>query len=359
MPVDVTKFGILGANWTQTNIPTLQDSTNWQPSFRSLMPVVALNGSGVLLNGGVPQNGNLTAFVEQLRSQVPRWIPAVQYTGLAVLDFESWSTVWELNTEAGGAWHGQVYQNISKQLVRERHPSWSEAQVEARAKEEFETAATEWFVTTLEVCKQIRPHAKWGWYGLPQGSAPIEYGQRQMPVFLAADAIYPSIYDYGDCSGTASEVQAQEAFVGSLVAQSVALAKAVFATQPGRARPPPVYPFASEVCRAAGPPILPQEDLRASLVSPYAAGASGVVIWGMPAGDMAEAKLNSTQYWAHVEAVTGPMAQRVSSDAERCAVESCSGNGRCLLLPNVRVACSAVRQHPLQFCVGLFCDWIL
>ena len=37
--VDVTKFGILGANWTQTNIPTLQAAQGWQPSFRKLMPV--------------------------------------------------------------------------------------------------------------------------------------------------------------------------------------------------------------------------------------------------------------------------------------------------------------------------------
>jgi hyaluronoglucosaminidase len=347
MPVDVTKFGILGANWTQANIPTLQGSTNWQPSFRSLMPVVALNGSGLLLNGGVPQNANLTAFVEQLRSQVPLWIPAVQYTGLAVLDFEAWSTVWELNVEPGLAWHSQVYQNVSKQLVRARHPNWSEVQVEARAKEEFETAATAWFVTTLEVCKQIRPHAKWGWYGLPQGSSPIDYGQRQMPVFLAADAIYPSIYDFGDCSGTASEIKAQETYVRSLVAQSVSLSKAVFRAQPGRARAPPVYPFASEVCRASGPPILPREDLRASLVAPYAAGASGIVIWGMPAGDMAAAHINYTEYWAHVKAVTGPMAQAVSTDAERCAVESCSGNGRCLSLPNVRI--SSCSSHQFVF----------
>ena len=173
MPVDVTKFGILGSNWSQSNVPTLGDSQNWQPSFRSLMPVIALNGSGVLLNGGVPQRGNLTAFVEQLRAQVPLWIPAVQYTGLAVFDFEAWSTVWELNTGTGLSWHSEIYQNISLQLVRTQHRAWSEAQVAAQAKTEFENAATEWFVTALEVCKQIRPHAKWGWYGKLTSNLPL------------------------------------------------------------------------------------------------------------------------------------------------------------------------------------------
>ena len=95
LPVDPTAFGILGANWTQTNICTLHNCQPWQPSFRSLMPVVALNGSGALLNGGVPQNSNLSAFVEQLRAQVPLWIPMEQWSGNAVFDFEAWSTVWD------------------------------------------------------------------------------------------------------------------------------------------------------------------------------------------------------------------------------------------------------------------------
>ena len=179
--------------------------------------------------------------------------------------------------------------------------------------------------------------------GLPQGSAPAEYGQRQLPIFMASDAIFPSIYDYSDCSGTPAEIKAQLDYVTDLVTQSVALSEAVFAAQPGRARPPPVYPFASEICQAARPPLLSQDDLRSSLVAPYAAGAAGVVIWGMPAGDMAGAKLNATDYWAHVEAVTGPMAQAVSSDAERCAVESCSGNGRCRALPNRGVEISSAK----------------
>lgn len=335
LPVDVTTFGILPFNYTQTNIPTLHNSQNWQPDFRSLMPVVALNGSGALINGGVPQNGNLSEFVRQLRVQVPGWIPDEQWSGNAVFDFEAWSTVWELNTGADAGWHGQVYQNLSLQLVQAHHPTWTEAQVEAQAKVEFEAAATEWFVTALEVCSQIRPHAKWGWYGVPQGSAPVEFGQRQLPIFLASGALYPSGYDYGDCSGSTSESKAHHKYVTTLVAQTVALADKVFAARPGRSRPPPVYMFASEVCRAAGPPILTQQDLRTSLVAPYAAGATGVIIWGMPAGDMAEVKLNSTEYWANVKAVTGPIAQEVSESAERCAVEHCSGNGRCVALPNV------------------------
>lgn len=92
--------------------------------------------------------------------------------------------------------------------------------------------------------------------------------------------------------------------------------------------------FSVVFSRAGGPPILDEADMRAGLVAPYDAGASGVVIWGMPAGDMVESKLNATAYWEHVSAVTGPMAQAVGTSAERCAVEHCSDNGRCLALPN-------------------------
>jgi hypothetical protein len=76
-PVDVTKFGILPYNWTQTNIRTLEGSM-MPTAFQNLMPLVKVNAStGVLqlINGGVPQNGNLSKLVAELRVVVPLWIP--------------------------------------------------------------------------------------------------------------------------------------------------------------------------------------------------------------------------------------------------------------------------------------------
>ena len=207
---------------------------------------------------------------------MPLWIPLEQWSGNAVLDFEQWSTVWELNHDSGG-FHSRLYQNVSRQLVRVKHPDFSAAQVEAQArparirflcasvcaaptlnaagpsrvtyiaavraalshgqeerglksaqkrraqaKQEFEAAATLWFITCLETCKQMRPHAKWGFYGLPRGNAPAEYGQRQMPIFLASDAIFPSIYDTTTCSGGAAEHEAQLTFTRKLISESKA-----------------------------------------------------------------------------------------------------------------------------------------
>ena len=271
-----------------------------------------------------------------------------QWSGIVQLDFEQWSTVWELNKDPHG-FHSMHYQNVSRQLVRAKHPDFSAGQVEALAKQEFEAAATLFFVTALETCKQMRPHAKWGFYGVPRGNAPPEYGQRQIPIFLASDAIFPSIYDETTCTGGAAEHEAQLKFTRTLISESKALANQVFALQPGRARPPPVYAVMSEVCRAAGPPILDDADLRAGLVAPYDAGANGVIIWGMPAGDMSESHVNATEYWEHVSSATGPISQAVSTSAELCAVRQCSGNGRCLWLPN-KSSRAAVAASPQCEC---------
>ena len=61
----------------------------------------------------------------------------------------------------------QSYLPVQRALVRQANPSWSPAQIEAAAKKQFNTAATDWFVQTLEACKALRPYAKWGYYGLP------------------------------------------------------------------------------------------------------------------------------------------------------------------------------------------------
>jgi len=50
--------------------------------------------------------------------------------------------------------------------VQRAHPEWSKAKAEAQAIVDFETAATELFVSALERGKALRKKALWGFYGM-------------------------------------------------------------------------------------------------------------------------------------------------------------------------------------------------
>ena len=150
--LDLTKFIIFSANYTQTGDGCNQP--NCQKWSQGLFPTI--NEDGSMVNGGVPQRANLTAHIQVLEKTVIKWIPEADWSGHAVLDFEDWTTVWDFNT-GSGSWHSVRYQNYSIELVMKQHPTWPKTQVIAEAKKEFEAAATEFFVQTLETCRRMRP----------------------------------------------------------------------------------------------------------------------------------------------------------------------------------------------------------
>ena len=198
--------------------------------------------TGETVNGGVPQNADLSLHLKKIEEMLPDWIPDPEWKGNAELDFESWTTVWDLNT-GHGSWHSNVYQNYSLYLARKEFPSLNETQVYTKAKEAFEKAATKFFVETLRTCKKIRPNAKWGFYGLPLNGAscvgagvntkcgydmPVygkilkEYAEQQMPIWEASDILYPSIYVPTPMMG---EDEKMKAYITSTVNETIRLAK--------------------------------------------------------------------------------------------------------------------------------------
>ena len=84
------------------------------------------------------------------------WIPDPEWSGNAVLDFEAWTTVWALNT-GSGSWHSYQYINYSIYLETLKHPDWNKTEIMLEAKKNFEAAATNFFVETLNTLKRLRP----------------------------------------------------------------------------------------------------------------------------------------------------------------------------------------------------------
>lgn len=153
------------------------------------------------------------------------------------------------SNDGTGNWHSGLYQEYSKQLVRAEHPEYNNSQVEAAARQEFETAAIAFFVETLETVKSLRPKAKWGFYGFPANQYLPCLGTSTAPlcgydapvigdvfraendaiqaVFSASTGIFPSIYLPPRPAGWSEDysnlVNAQ--YINSTTAEAIRLAR--------------------------------------------------------------------------------------------------------------------------------------
>ena len=155
--------------------------------------------TGDYTNGGIPQLGNLTYHLEQLTEDVQAAIPNKNFQGLGVLDFEAWRPLFKHNFD----WL-KIYQKASEDLVKKQHPSWTNnSQIEQEAEKQFNTAAREFFESTLNTVKELRPGGRWGYYGFPRcygkhGNfcAPGSQEDNDLLQWLwnASSVLYPRIY---------------------------------------------------------------------------------------------------------------------------------------------------------------------
>ena len=265
--VDVTQYGIKPPNFTHTG------------GFGA-WPTISQDGT--IAFGGVPQCTNMTHFLEILTVSIEAQMPDPDFAGLGVFDFESWSPVWEENTQpplppstAGNdpGYRSDRYRNLSRQLVIKDHPSWTAAQVEAQAKADFENAGLHMYVTALKHALTVRPNVAFGFYGYPGSAADTDRQRaRLLPVWQASGALFPSIYETDSTETAACRLSR----INQTVAVAVLAAEAAAA---GETKRIPVYPFAWE-CYHNGSTLLTPADLEIEMTKPYNAGADGLVIWG-------------------------------------------------------------------------------
>uniref|UniRef100_A0A158PA79 Hyaluronidase n=1 Tax=Angiostrongylus cantonensis TaxID=6313 RepID=A0A158PA79_ANGCA len=115
-----------------------------------------------------------------------------------------------LISKNGGRYIGStgVYKKESVRLVRQRYPNISHKSAEEMASKEFEAAAKKIFVSTIQLGRELRPHARWGFYGFPYcnydaGNSSTNllcnedfrgYNDKMSFIFEASSALFPSIY---------------------------------------------------------------------------------------------------------------------------------------------------------------------
>ena len=196
---------------------TLRDAVNQSVSLFytdrfGIFPYVDVD-TGEVVEEGLPQHVDLDEHHEEAEEDILKYIPDPG-PGLAVLDFEEWRPLWVRN------WGSKdVYRQLSKDAVRLKNPTFSEEQVEARARLLYERGARKYFVRSLRIGKRLRGGRLWGYYLFPDcynydynqdmegydGACPeLEQSRNNELLWLwrECDALYPSIYLEIELRGT-------------------------------------------------------------------------------------------------------------------------------------------------------------
>ncbi|XP_022190087.1 hyaluronidase B isoform X2 [Nilaparvata lugens] len=262
-------------------------------------------------NGGVPQAANLTKHLHIYRNDIERLIPDAGFKGIAIIDFEHWRPIWRENWGSLNS-----YRIYSRNLVKKSQPWLSESAVEKEATTQFEKAAKSFLLTTLQVSKQLRPLAKWGYYGYPfcfnyklTGNNKlsctedvIEDNNRLKWFFDESTALYPSLYLKNQ--GMTEEKRAK--FMIGRMEEAYRL------SHKGKFKP--VFPYTwykyHDVNR-----FLSREDLINSLEIPKKKGSNGVIIWG--ATNDVNTKEKCLALLDYVDRILGPTVKIVKQRLER------------------------------------------
>jgi hyaluronoglucosaminidase len=277
-------------------------------------PCYAKNGTA--LNGGLPQLGNLTAHLAQVRLDVARLLPE-QFDGFAVIDWEVWKPWLDIGDTT-------IYFNKSLELARGNA---------ANAIAAFNSSSLEFMVRTLEVAREVRPKGRWGYFGVVGCTFDVitemcspefqRHNDALKTLWSAGSALYPELYATCPFRTTAKEPTCNaKAKITKKIAARLREAKRVVSLLPPPANTIPVIAFTwfvldDGVC--TGPeggkpghcPLMRNKtDLHAEFELAKAAGAQGMVVWGS-SGDVQDA-VQCAAVGDYVANTLGPLLQRIS-----------------------------------------------
>ncbi|KAK3540290.1 hypothetical protein QTP70_029614, partial [Hemibagrus guttatus] len=284
---------------------------------------------GLSVNGGVPQKGNLDSHLALSDRQI-RALLQKSFSGLAVVDWEKWQPQWIRNYGTR-----QAYNDLSKHLVREKHPDMSEKEVTSLAKTEFEKAARSFMEETLKLGIEIRPKGLWGFYGYPgcyndQRTRESGYTGECKPRAVALNdklaflwqqstALYPSVYVHRKLAGHPN--------TRLMVRHRVLEAFRVASQHRRGSSQLPVLPYA-RVAFTRTLQFLNQTDLENTLGEVASLGAAGVVLWGEMG--FAKSKQQCVLLRDYIRSVLGVYLDTLHRGEAHCSKSVCSANGRCV-----------------------------
>ncbi|XP_068109070.1 hyaluronidase-1-like [Hyperolius riggenbachi] len=279
--------------------------------------------------GGLPQNVSLKDHLTTAYEDLVTTIPSEDFKGVVVVDWEDWRPIWDRNWDAK-----EVYKRHSEEMVRERHPEWPDKKVIEAAKEEFEDAAANFMMSTLDLGRKFRPGGLWGFYGFPNcynagykkeglnytGECPADQMAKNdllKWMWRSSQALYPDIY--------LEQMLKSTEYVGRYVKHRVEEAFRVS----GEALEDnlPVLPYA-RIVYTYSMDFLTQEDLIQTIGQSAALGTAGVILWGNV--DYSHSKEACLAVKSYIDNILGMYVVNVTTSSALCSRALCTGNGRCV-----------------------------
>ncbi|XP_053354479.1 hyaluronidase-1 [Clarias gariepinus] len=283
----------------------------------------------VSVHGGVPQNASLDDHLLQASADIQKRIPDKNFSGLAVVDWESWRPLWHRNWDKM-----EVYKQGSRALVRAKHPDWKPDQIEAQAKKDFENAARAFMEQTIKLGRYERQGGLWGFYGLPccynyQYKTNKTYTGKCPPVEMSRNdnlswlwnvstALYPDIYMDLSLRGRDRDIIL---YAKHRILEGMRVKEQVFPKQPI------VIPYA-RIVYTYSLTFLSQKDLIHTIGESVALGAAGIVLWGD--GLYSANKSTCLAVRNYMDKTLGRYVVNVTEAASLCSELLCSSQGRCV-----------------------------
>lgn len=281
------------------------------------------------VNSGLPQMASITQHLQKMEEGVQKYIKEPGAKGLAVIDWEEWRPLWIRNWESK-----DIYRRRSRELVRQKNPTWPPEQVAKVAQQEFEMSARKFMLETLKHAKNLRPNQLWGFYLFPDcynhdyrrtlenytGRCPdveVARNERLKWLWTESTALFPSIYMGTVLRSSASGRQ----FVRNRVKEGMRLAS----SGDGLARPVFVY---TRPTYSNSLDQLTETDLISTIGESVALGAAGIIMWGDAA--YASSRNSCSNLDVYLQGLLGQYLLNVSTAAELCSQTLCGSHGRCL-----------------------------
>ncbi|KAM3622272.1 uncharacterized protein V6R79_022382 [Siganus canaliculatus] len=284
---------------------------------------------GVAMYGGVPQNCSLDLHLFKAYQDINHFIPAEDFRGLAVIDWEFWRPQWSRN------WHKKdIYRRKSRELTAKAYINVTEAQVEELAHRRFEKSAKAFMQRTIQLGIRLRPNALWGFYLYPDchnynfhdqnytGLCPLLERLRNDELqwlWNSSTALFPSVAIRKSHSNSISNLH----FTQHRILESHRVASLT-----SKEYDLPTYVYLRLGYRDEAMAFLTAKDLVHTIGESAALGAAGFVIWGDL--NLTSSRHNCSKVKAFLRHRLGQYITNVTRAAEVCSDFLCQGNGRCI-----------------------------
>ncbi|XP_065656576.1 uncharacterized protein LOC100204026 isoform X6 [Hydra vulgaris] len=269
----------------------------------------------------------MNEHLRKARLDIINRIPDESFNGLAVIDWEPWRPVWETNWATK-----RIYKVRSVELVRSKHPHWTLSKLIEKAKQDFEEAAKNFFVNTINLGKQLRPKALWGFYGFPDCFAHEEnhyqcspevqkYNDRLDWLFQSSTALFPSMYLLDEHPDNRDYV------LGRLRETLRFASKGVGKNN----RNIPIFAYHRNIYE--NNPLafnfLTKADLDNTVGLAADIGASGIIVWGNRFDENTSPEV-CHKIDTYIATKLGPYIQNKQRQVESCNNLKCNRRGQCV-----------------------------